>query len=222
MLSPEATRSRISVALTAIGRHVQHSQAGDFGTQGIKLTTWRPLNLRGQLHKLSASAGSASDSCQVCRASAWSSPISRMQRRTRIFRMQFAQGVYGVAGTSAPGFARIHLHFRNIGKGQGSHGQAVFRRTQGSSLVPRMPGRYDQQLVQRQLSDGGLGQRHMREVRWVKRPPEHANAQGAGGRSCSNPVPRREEVRGQRLFRRAGSRNMLVGPAGMRRHGQQN
>jgi hypothetical protein len=32
------------------GRHVQHSQAGDFGTQGIKLTP--PLNLREQLHKL--------------------------------------------------------------------------------------------------------------------------------------------------------------------------
>ena len=90
------------------------------------------------------------------------------QLGVRPLQLQLTQSIYRVTRASAPDFTRIDNNAGQTGKCQLCHGQTVMGRTQGPGLVPGLPGRDHQHLIELQLCHSRLHQRHMSGVRWVE------------------------------------------------------
>ena len=91
---------------------------------------------------------------------------------------QFAQGIDGVSGSSTRDLARIDHRAGHARKGQSSHGQSVRCITESMGFVPGLPGRQHPHLVQLQLIDRRLDQRHVGQMRRIERAAKYADALG--------------------------------------------
>jgi len=100
------------------------------------------------------------------------SPDDQHQLESREFTLQFVERVHRVAGPGAMEFTLVHHHTGQPRESQVGHRQPMLTQRQAGP-VRSLPGGQHVQAFQAQLLQCGLGECHVRPVRWVKGPTEH-------------------------------------------------
>jgi len=96
--------------------------------------------------------------------------ITQQQKKLRLRKLvlQLIQRIHRVAGACALGFSGIQHHLGQVLKSQLTHRQAVCRAAQRALLVPSLTGGQHPDLGQLKLTDSGLDQGHVRQMRRIK------------------------------------------------------
>ena len=103
-------------------------------------------------------------------------PNHKKQLRIRPLRLQLPQCFDRVARAIAQRFTGVDQYPLQSGERQPRHGQTVMCGAQGSAFVPGLPSWDNAELVELQIGNRTLRQRHVGRMRWVKRATKDADA----------------------------------------------